>query len=55
MKKKSEGGSDILSWVGKSRKLEEKKQTEKEKALHFSKKFEEQVSYILYVFMCKLA
>lgn len=55
LKKKSEGGSDILSWVGKSRKLEEKKQTEKEKALHFSKKFEEQVSYILYVFMCKLA
>ncbi|CAH1441974.1 unnamed protein product [Lactuca virosa] len=42
LKKKSEGGSDILSWVGKSRKLEEKKQTEKEKALHFSKKFEEQ-------------
>nr|GFB46181.1 SART-1 family protein DOT2 [Tanacetum cinerariifolium] len=42
LKKKSDGASDVLSWVSKSRKLEEKRNTEKEKALHFSKMFEEQ-------------
>ncbi|XP_071719999.1 SART-1 family protein DOT2-like [Rutidosis leptorrhynchoides] len=46
LKKKSEGGSDILSWVSKSRKLEEKKMAEKEKALQFSKMFEEQDNVI---------
>lgn len=44
LKKKSEGDSDVLSWVSKSRKLE------KEKALQFSKMFEEQVGYILQTF-----
>ncbi|KAI3738330.1 hypothetical protein L2E82_28359 [Cichorium intybus] len=42
LKKKSEGGSDILSWVSKSRKIEEKRLSEKEKALQLSKMFEEQ-------------
>ncbi|XP_043689389.1 SART-1 family protein DOT2-like [Telopea speciosissima] len=41
-KKKSEGASEVLSWINKSRKLEEKRNTEKEKALHLSKVFEEQ-------------
>ncbi|XP_042419034.1 SART-1 family protein DOT2-like [Zingiber officinale] len=40
-KKKSDGDSDILAWVSKSRKLEEKKNAEKE-ALRLSKVFEEQ-------------
>ncbi|XP_021771028.1 SART-1 family protein DOT2-like [Chenopodium quinoa] len=42
MKKTSEGTSEILSWVHKSRKLEEKSNLEKEKALRRSKIFEEQ-------------
>ncbi|KAF5725664.1 SART-1 family protein DOT2 [Tripterygium wilfordii] len=41
-KKRAEGASEILSWVNKSRKLEEKKNDEKEKALQLSKVFEEQ-------------
>ncbi|KAJ0011072.1 hypothetical protein Pint_32856 [Pistacia integerrima] len=41
VKKKSEGASEVLSWVSRSRKLEEKKNSEKEKALQFSKMFEE--------------
>ena len=36
--------SEILAWVGRSRKLEEKKNAEKKKALQLSKIFEEQVS-----------
>ncbi|XP_057536396.1 SART-1 family protein DOT2 [Amaranthus tricolor] len=42
LKKKSEGFSEILSWVSKSRKLEERKNAEREKALRKSKMFEEQ-------------
>ncbi|XP_074578370.1 SART-1 family protein DOT2 [Curcuma longa] len=41
VKKKSDDDSDILAWVSKSRKLEEKKNAEKE-ALRLSKVFEEQ-------------
>ncbi|XP_042055404.1 SART-1 family protein DOT2-like isoform X2 [Salvia splendens] len=40
--KKSEGAPDILSWVNKSRKIEEKRNAEKEKALQLSRIFEEQ-------------
>ncbi|KAK4276155.1 hypothetical protein QN277_019134 [Acacia crassicarpa] len=40
--KQSEGASEILSWVSRSRKIEEKKNAEKEKALQLSKIFEEQ-------------
>lgn len=47
VKKKSEGASEVLSLVSRSRKLEEKKNSEKEKALLFSKMFEEQVSLCL--------
>ncbi|KAM7522967.1 hypothetical protein LguiA_012869 [Lonicera macranthoides] len=42
LKKKSEGDSEVLAWVSKSRKLEEKRNVEKEKALQLSKVFEEQ-------------
>ncbi|KAJ0752202.1 putative SNU66/SART1 family protein [Helianthus annuus] len=42
LKKKSEEASDVLSWVSKSRKLEEKRNVEREKALYLSKVFEEQ-------------
>ncbi|KAI3827549.1 hypothetical protein L1987_01626 [Smallanthus sonchifolius] len=42
LKKKSEEASDVLSWVTKSRKLGEKRNVEKEKALYLSKVFEEQ-------------
>ncbi|KAL2925625.1 SART-1 family protein DOT2 [Bienertia sinuspersici] len=41
-RKTSEGASEILSWVSRSRKLEEKRNSEKEKALRRSKIFEEQ-------------
>lgn len=40
--KQSEGASEILSWVTRSRKIEERKNAEKEKALQLSKIFEEQ-------------
>lgn len=46
-KENSEGASDILAWVSKSRKLEEKRNAEKEKALHLSKVFEEQDNNVL--------
>lgn len=47
MKKKSDGAFEISSWVNKSRRLEERKNAEKE-ALRLSKAFEEQVKiYIL--------
>ncbi|XP_011011622.1 PREDICTED: SART-1 family protein DOT2 isoform X1 [Populus euphratica] len=41
-KKKSEAGSDILAWVGRSRKIEENKHAAKARAKHLSKIFEEQ-------------
>ncbi|KAM4077765.1 hypothetical protein ACJW30_12G165000 [Castanea mollissima] len=42
LNKNSEGVSEVLSWVSWSRKLEEKRNAEKEKALQLSKIFEEQ-------------
>ena len=56
MKDKKEGGildsddgvSEILSWVGKSRKLDEKRQAEKEKALRLARALEEQVTIANY-------
>ncbi|KAI3883313.1 hypothetical protein MKW92_031574 [Papaver armeniacum] len=42
LKKKSESVSEVLSWVTKSRKLEVKKVSEKEKVLQLKKVFEEQ-------------
>ncbi|RZC72129.1 hypothetical protein C5167_035298 [Papaver somniferum] len=42
LEKKSESVSEVLSWVTKSRKLEVKKVSEKEKALQLKKVFEEQ-------------
>ncbi|KAG1331850.1 SART-1 family protein DOT2 [Cocos nucifera] len=42
LKRKSDGASEISSWVNKSRKLEEKRSAEKEKALRLSKALEEQ-------------
>lgn len=44
-KNKSEAASEVLAWVNRSRKLEEKKNAEKEKALQLSKIFEEQVVF----------
>lgn len=41
--KKAEGSSEVLSWVSRSRKLEERRNAEREKALQLSKIFEEQV------------
>lgn len=49
--KKSEGASEVLSWVNKSRKLEEKRNAERERALQLSKIFEEQVSLNLLNFV----
>ena len=46
LNKKSEGVSEILSWASRSRKLGEKRNAEKEKALQLSKVFEEQVSCV---------
>lgn len=45
--KSSEGAPEILSWVNKSRKIEEKRNAEKEKALQLSRIFEEQVALTL--------
>ncbi|KAF3956703.1 hypothetical protein CMV_018199 [Castanea mollissima] len=42
LNKNSEGVSEVLSWVSRSHKLEEKRNAEKEKALQLSKIFEEQ-------------
>ncbi|KAF5182571.1 Sart-1 family protein dot2 [Thalictrum thalictroides] len=47
LKEKSEGVSEVLSWVSKSRKLEEKRNAEKKKALRKSKVFEEQDNNVL--------
>lgn len=41
---KSQGVSEVLAWVNRSRKLEDKRYAEKERALQLSKIFEEQVS-----------
>ncbi|KAK6229219.1 hypothetical protein SCA6_018170 [Theobroma cacao] len=46
LKKKSEGVSEVLEWVGNFRKLEEKRNAEKEKALQRSKIFEEQDDFV---------
>lgn len=43
-KKRTEDVSEVLSWVNRSRKLQEKKNVVKERALQLSKKFEEQVN-----------
>ncbi|XP_012077380.1 SART-1 family protein DOT2 isoform X2 [Jatropha curcas] len=42
LKKNSEPGDEVLAWVNRSRKLEEKKNAEKQKAKQLSKIFEEQ-------------
>lgn len=42
MKNSAEGASEVLSWVNRSRKLEQKRTSEKERALQLSKVFEEQ-------------
>ncbi|KAL5541561.1 hypothetical protein UlMin_009271 [Ulmus minor] len=42
LNKKPEDVSEVLSWVSRSRKIEEKRNAEKEKALRLSKVFEEQ-------------
>ena len=52
LNKQSEGASEILSWVNRSRKLEERKNAEKEKALQLSKIFEEQVSVYIEASAC---
>lgn len=54
--KSTEGAPEILSWVNKSRKIEEKRNAEKEKALQLSKNFEEQVveTLCLFSFMISL-
>lgn len=52
--KRSEGASEVLSWVNRSRKLEEKRNAEREKALQLSKIFEEQVSFNLLDFVAWL-
>ncbi|XVF18446.1 hypothetical protein REPUB_Repub11eG0022300 [Reevesia pubescens] len=46
LKKKSEDVSEVSAWVVKSRKLEEKRNAEKEKALQLSKIFEEQDNFV---------
>ena len=46
MNKKSEGASEVLSWVNRSRKIEDRKNSEREKALQLSKIFEEQVGNV---------
>lgn len=42
LKKKKEDVPEVLAWVGRSRKLEDKRNAEKQKALQLSKIFEEQ-------------
>ena len=48
LKRKTEDVPEVLAWVNRSRKLEEKRNAEKEKALQLSKIFEEQVSWMLF-------
>lgn len=54
LKKNSEGVSEVLSWVNRSRKIEQIKNAEKKKALQLSKIFEEQVSifYLYFLALC---
>lgn len=54
LKKNSEGAPEILSWVNRSRKIEQIKNVEKKKALQLSKIFEEQVSifYLYFLALC---
>lgn len=42
-KKKAEDASDALSWVARSRKIEEKRNAEKQRVQQLSRIFEEQV------------
>lgn len=51
LKKKKEDVPEVLAWVGRSRKLEDKRNAEKQKALQLSKIFEEQVSLIVFSFI----
>jgi len=44
MKKRVDDASEILSWVSKSRKLEEKRTVDREKAERISKILDEQVN-----------
>jgi len=44
MKKRADDASEILSWVSKSRKLEEKRTVDREKAERISKILDEQVN-----------
>ncbi|KAM3683684.1 hypothetical protein ACB094_12G165500 [Castanea mollissima] len=53
LNKNSEGVSEVLSWVSRSRKLEEKRNAEKEKALQLSKIFEEQD--LLFISWCEFS
>lgn len=46
--KEEENDSEVLSWVSKSRKLEEKRNAEREKAIHRSQALEEQVCWHFY-------
>ncbi|MBA0866167.1 hypothetical protein Goshw_018567 [Gossypium schwendimanii] len=46
LKKKPEGLSEVSAWVSRSRKLEDKRNAEKEKALQLSKIFEEQDNFV---------
>ncbi|KAK7845548.1 sart-1 family protein dot2 [Quercus suber] len=46
LNKNSEGVSEVLSWVSRSHKLEEKRNAEKEKALQLSKIFEERIDML---------
>ena len=43
VKRKSDGSSEVLTWVNRSRRIEDQRNAEKEKALQLSKIFEEQV------------
>jgi hypothetical protein len=43
--------SEILAWVGKSRKLDEKRKAEEEKTLHLARALEEQVISALFLYM----
>lgn len=50
LKKKASGESEILSWVNKSRKLEDKRTVEKQKASRLMKALEEQVMIVIMIF-----
>lgn len=52
LKKKTEDVPEVLAWVSRSRKIEEKRNAEKQKALQLSKIFEEQVSLLVVSLHC---